>query len=57
MAKATVWFHLCWSFDNDCNNDSEQTHTLDRWQFDAAHNLVKSSSKDYCGVPPESAYR
>jgi hypothetical protein len=55
LAAASVWFEdamperLC--------SDGQAVHTLWRYEFDAQHRLVKRSHQDYCGHPPDAAWR
>ncbi len=55
LAAASVWFRDTES-DSPCPN-GRPAHVVHRYQFNAAHKLVRTTDKDYCGAPPASAYR
>jgi hypothetical protein len=59
LAHADVWFVDASRVDAGrptCGGGKE-IHTVRRHQFDANHKLVKTTTHDYCGSPPSSAYR
>jgi hypothetical protein len=55
MAAAAVWF-IDLSPPRRCN-DGRQVHTLRRYQFGSDQQLVKTTSQDYCGSAPRSAFQ
>jgi hypothetical protein len=55
MANASVWF-LDLSPPKHCI-DGRQVHTIRRYQFASDQHLVKTTSKDYCGGAPRSAFQ
>lgn len=55
MAAASVWF-LDLSPPKHCV-DGSQVHTIRRYQFDGAQQLVKTTHHDYCGGAPSSAFQ
>ncbi len=55
LAAASVWFRDT-EPDAVCPN-SGQAHIVHRYQFSAAHKLVRTTDKNYCGAPPASSYR
>jgi len=59
LAAAKVWFSDTQSANSDrltCNG-GQVIHTVHRYQFDAAHTLVKTTDEQYCGVVPAKAYK
>ena len=54
LAAASVLF-LAWGGSNACTNG--EPWRLERFQFDKAQKLVKTTEKEYCGDPPKSAYK
>ncbi len=54
LAAASVLF-LAWGGSQACT--SGEPWRLERFQFDKAQKLVKTTDKEYCGDPPKSAYR
>lgn len=59
LAAAKVWFSDTQSANSDrktCNGGQE-IHTLVRYQFDAAHKLVKTTDSLHCGMPPAKAFK
>jgi hypothetical protein len=54
LAAASVLF-LAWTGSQTCTNG--EPWRLERFQFDKAQKLVKTTDKEYCGDPPKSAYR
>jgi hypothetical protein len=58
LAAATVWFVDLSRVDPGKPTCSgKDIHTVRRHQFDAAHKLVKTTEKEYCGSPPKSAFQ
>ncbi|MBA3542493.1 MAG: hypothetical protein H0T79_22955 [Deltaproteobacteria bacterium] len=60
LAAATVWFDAVSAPSNEpqnCANNGAPRTIVHRYTFDAAHTLVKTTSKEYCGTPPKGAYR
>jgi len=58
LAHADVWFVDATRVDSarsTCGGGRE-IHTVRRHQFDANHKLVKTTSHEYCGSPPSSAF-
>ena len=58
LARADVWFVDATRVDAArprCGGGNE-VHTVRRHQFDANQKLLKTTSKEYCGSPPSSAY-
>jgi hypothetical protein len=55
LAATKVWFQHG-TPEKACTNGLA-VHTLRRFQFDAQHKLVKETVHDYCGHPPDSAWR
>ncbi len=59
LAAARVWFLDVGAPSNEaqyCVNGGKRS-TVRRYTFDAAHKLVSTTEKAYCGTPPASAYR
>jgi hypothetical protein len=59
LAAAKVWFSDTQSANSDrltCNGGQE-IHTLVRYQFDAAHKLVKTTDSVHCGAVPARAFK
>ena len=59
LASAKVWLSETQSINSNrevCRGGGEVV-TVTRYQFDAAHKLVKTTSKLYCGRPPKNAYK
>jgi len=59
LAAAKVWFSDTQSANSDrktCNGGQE-VHTLVRYQFDAAHKLVKTTDSVHCGKVPARAFK
>ena len=58
LAKADAWFvdlSAAEAGTSTCSNGKDK-HTVRRHQFNGAHVLVKTTTKDYCGSPPSSAF-
>jgi hypothetical protein len=55
LAATRVWFQHG-TPEKVCSNGLG-VHTLRRFQFDAQHKLVKETVRDFCGNPPDSAWR
>jgi hypothetical protein len=60
LASASVWFEVSvgatGSAVRSCSGDAE-VETLTRYQFGKDQKIAKTSSKEFCGAPPKSAYR
>lgn len=59
LAAAPVWFDSVGAPSNEkqhCDSGGKR-NVVRRYQFDASHVLVKTSSQEYCGEPPTAAYR
>ncbi len=59
LAAAKVWFSDTQSANSTrktCNGGQE-IHTVHRYQFDAAHKLVKTTDALYCGAVPARAFK
>lgn len=56
LARATAWFEHLAPADEVCTNGMK-LHKILRFQFNANQDLVKTTKKEYCGTPPESAWR
>ena len=56
LAKAMTWFEHLAPEDEVCTNGMK-LHKILRFQFNANQDLVKTTKKEYCGTPPESAWR
>jgi hypothetical protein len=58
LAHANVWFVDLSRVDPGAPTcKGKDIHTVRRHQFDGAQKLVKTTTKDYCGSPPRSAFR
>jgi hypothetical protein len=55
LAATNVWFQHG-TPEKSCTNGLP-VHTLRRFQFNAQHKLVKETVRDFCGRPPDSAWR
>ena len=53
LMKANVWFEFF--VGDECAHG--KTQTMHRYQFDRNQKLVKSTTREFCGEPPASAYR
>ena len=59
LAAARVWFLNIGAPSNEaqyCLNGGKR-NSVRRYTFDAAHKLLGTTEKAYCGTPPASAYR
>jgi hypothetical protein len=59
LAAARVWFLDIGPPSNErqyCSSGGKR-HSVRRYTFDANHNLLGTTQKEYCGDPPASAYR
>jgi len=59
LAAASVWFNNASAPSNErqvCPNGGKRIF-LRRYTFDANHNLLNNTSREYCGDIPASAYR
>jgi hypothetical protein len=59
LAAASVWFLDLGAPSNERQNcpSGGKRKIVRRYTFDAQHKLVSTTSKEYCGDPPASAYR
>jgi hypothetical protein len=55
VAAVSVWFIDLWP-PRHCV-DGRQVHTLRRYQFGGAQELLKTTEHDYCGGAPRSAFQ
>jgi hypothetical protein len=55
LAEAPVWF-IDLSPSKVCPN-GRQVHTVRRYQFGPAHQLLKSTEQEFCGAAPRSAFQ
>jgi hypothetical protein len=55
MAKAKIWFHLKWYDEQSCGDGSQIVYAVERYTFTADD--YDATQKEYCGVPPKSAYK
>ena len=59
LAAARVWFLDIGAPSNErqyCPSGGKRS-SVRRYSFDAQHNLIGTTQKEYCGDPPASAYR
>lgn len=59
LAAAPVWFLDVGPPSNERQNcvDGGRRNSVRRYAFDGQHNLLGTTSKQYCGTPPSSAYQ
>ncbi len=59
LAAAPVWFLDIGAATNEAQNclSGGKRSTVRRYAFDGQHNLTGTTSKQYCGSPPSSAYQ
>jgi len=59
LAAAKVWFLDVGPPSNEPQNciGGGKRNTVRRYTFNAEHKLISTTEKQYCGEPPESAYR